>query len=138
MHWVAAFEKDTATDILEKRLCDTIEQAGPGPFIAWHPALTGQPSPGSASHPLPVVKGRARGNKIKSHNGRFDFVLAYPPFNVNAVDKERLKGMVEKPGVPARAAFYKKLALLNPASEKQEPSASTPQESTKQDRGPQM
>ena len=30
------------------------------------------------------------------HNatGRFDFVLANPPFNVNAVDKERLKDMV--------------------------------------------
>ena len=30
------------------------------------------------------------------HNatGQFDFVLANPPFNVNAVDKERLKGMV--------------------------------------------
>lgn len=26
--------------------------------------------------------------------GQFDFVLANPPFNVNAVDKERLKGMV--------------------------------------------
>jgi type I restriction enzyme M protein len=26
--------------------------------------------------------------------GRFDFVLANPPFNVNAVDKERLKDMV--------------------------------------------
>jgi type I restriction enzyme M protein len=26
--------------------------------------------------------------------GAFDFVLANPPFNVNAVDKERLKGMV--------------------------------------------
>jgi type I restriction enzyme M protein len=25
--------------------------------------------------------------------GRFDFVLANPPFNVNAVDKERLKDM---------------------------------------------
>ena len=30
------------------------------------------------------------------HNatGQFDFVLANPPFNVNAVDKERLKDMV--------------------------------------------
>ncbi len=28
--------------------------------------------------------------------GRFDFVLANPPFNVNAVDKERLKDMVGK------------------------------------------
>ena len=27
-------------------------------------------------------------------NGQFDFVLANPPFNVNAVDKERLKDMV--------------------------------------------
>ena len=29
-----------------------------------------------------------------SATGRFDFVLANPPFNVNAVDKERLKDMV--------------------------------------------
>jgi type I restriction enzyme M protein len=29
-----------------------------------------------------------------SANGQFDFVLANPPFNVNAVDKERLKDMV--------------------------------------------
>src|SRR5437016_627159 len=38
------------------------------------------------------------------HNatGRFDFVLANPPFNVNAVDKERLKDMV---GSNRRFAF---------------------------------
>ena len=38
------------------------------------------------------------------HNatGQFDFVLANPPFNVNAVDKERLKGMV---GVGRRFPF---------------------------------
>jgi type I restriction enzyme M protein len=29
-----------------------------------------------------------------SHGGQFDFVLANPPFNVNAVDKERLKDLV--------------------------------------------
>jgi type I restriction enzyme M protein len=34
--------------------------------------------------------------------GRFDFVLANPPFNVNAVDKERLKDMV---GTNRRFAF---------------------------------
>jgi len=34
--------------------------------------------------------------------GRFDFVLANPPFNVNAVDKERLKDMV---GTSRRFAF---------------------------------
>ena len=34
--------------------------------------------------------------------GRFDFVLANPPFNVNAVDKERLKDQV---GSNRRFAF---------------------------------
>src|SRR5439155_6431959 len=34
--------------------------------------------------------------------GKFDFVLANPPFNVNAVDKERLKDMV---GSNRRFAF---------------------------------
>jgi type I restriction enzyme M protein len=31
---------------------------------------------------------------LHNANGRFDFVLANPPFNVNAVDKERLEGDV--------------------------------------------
>ena len=33
---------------------------------------------------------------LHSATGRFDFVLANPPFNVNAVDKERLEGDVGK------------------------------------------
>ncbi|HLP78697.1 MAG TPA: class I SAM-dependent DNA methyltransferase, partial [Candidatus Paceibacterota bacterium] len=39
--------------------------------------------------------------------GRFDFVLANPPFNVNAVDKERLKDMVgfDANGAPRRFPF---------------------------------
>lgn len=39
--------------------------------------------------------------------GRFDFVLANPPFNVNAVDKERLKDSVgfDKNGAPRRYPF---------------------------------
>lgn len=39
--------------------------------------------------------------------GRFDFVLANPPFNVNAVDKERLKDMVgqDSQGKPRRFPF---------------------------------
>jgi type I restriction enzyme M protein len=44
--------------------------------------------PHEASSPLPSNGGRAGGG------GRFDFVLANPPFNVNAVDKERLKDAV--------------------------------------------
>jgi type I restriction enzyme M protein len=39
-------------------------------------------------------EGRGEGHEIKTHHGRFDFVLANPPFNVNAVDKERLKDSV--------------------------------------------
>src|SRR5438552_3851605 len=45
--------------------------------------------PHDACHPLPS-DGRGAGGE----GGRFDFVLANPPFNVNAVDKERLKDMV--------------------------------------------
>ena len=35
-------------------------------------------------------------NQVHTSTGRFDFVLANPPFNVNAVDKERLEGDVGK------------------------------------------
>lgn len=52
-----------------------------------------EPSPGSSRHPLPLGEGRGEGHGIERH-GRFDFVLANPPFNVNAVDKERLKDAV--------------------------------------------
>ncbi|HEU5124981.1 MAG TPA: class I SAM-dependent DNA methyltransferase [Verrucomicrobiae bacterium] len=40
-------------------------------------------------------------------NGQFDFVVANPPFNVNAVDKERLKDMVgfDAKGAPRRFPF---------------------------------
>lgn len=40
-------------------------------------------------------------------NGQFDFVVANPPFNVNAVDKERLKDMVgfDANGAPRRFPF---------------------------------
>jgi type I restriction enzyme M protein len=48
-----------------------------------------EPSPATACHPLPVGEGRGEGHKIETH-GRFDFVLANPPFNVDAGDKERL------------------------------------------------
>jgi type I restriction enzyme M protein len=33
---------------------------------------------------------------LHNSTGHFDFVLANPPFNVNAVDKERLEGDVGK------------------------------------------
>ena len=46
-------------------------------------------APHDVCHPLPS-DGRGAGGE----GGRFDFVLANPPFNVNAVDKERLKDMV--------------------------------------------
>ena len=47
------------------------------------------------SPPSPVGEGPGgEGHEIQASGGRFDFVLANPPFNVNAVDKERLKDMV--------------------------------------------
>ena len=69
-----------------------------------------EPSPGALRHPLPGGEGitatpgilpspsgrGAGGEGAQNQNGRFDFVLANPPFNVNAVDKERLKEMVGK------------------------------------------
>ena len=44
---------------------------------------------------LPSPSGRGAGGEGAQH-GRFDFVLANPPFNVNAVDKERLAAEVGK------------------------------------------
>ena len=44
--------------------------------------------------------------------GRFDFVLANPPFNVNAVDKERLKDQVgAEPPVSLRSAAHRQRQL---------------------------
>ena len=54
-----------------------------------------EPSSGASRHPLPLGEGRGEGHGIERH-GRFDFVLANPPFNVNAVDKERIKDAVGK------------------------------------------
>jgi type I restriction enzyme M protein len=52
-----------------------------------------EPSPRPAGRPSPSGRG-AGGEGARSQTGRFDFVLANPPFNVDAVDKERLKDSV--------------------------------------------
>jgi type I restriction enzyme M protein len=54
------------------------------------------PSPDASRHPLPLGEGRGEGHEANRHHGRFDFVLANPPFNVNSVDKERLEAEVGK------------------------------------------
>ncbi len=117
MHWIAPSEKDTDNAALEKRLGDAAEQAVPAPhsaetgfnggrpqgllgliflrfaevrFVARRAALTGQPSPVASRHPLSVGRGRGDVHEIKRY-GRFDFVLANPPFAGNAVTKERIK-----------------------------------------------
>jgi len=41
------------------------------------------PSPDASRHPLPLGEGRGEGHEANRHHGRFDFVLANPPFNVN-------------------------------------------------------
>ncbi len=54
-----------------------------------------EPSTRPSGHPSPSGRRAGdEGHEIKPGSGRFDFVLANPPFNVNAVDKERLKDMV--------------------------------------------
>ena len=54
-----------------------------------------QPSNRPAVHPSPSGRRAGdEGHEITAASGRFDFVLANPPFNVNAVDKERLKDSV--------------------------------------------
>jgi type I restriction enzyme M protein len=53
------------------------------------------PSNRPAVHPSPSGRRAGdEGHEIEAASGRFDFVLANPPFNVNAVDKERLKDSV--------------------------------------------
>ena len=107
MIWIAPSEKDTDNAALEKRLWDAADQfrANSGlksqeysapvlghiflrfaevRFAAQRAKLEGHPRPSD---------GRGVGGEGASH-GRFDFVLANPPFNVNAVDKERLRDMV--------------------------------------------
>ena len=49
---------------------------------------------------------------LHDSTGRFDFVLANPPFNVNAVDKERLEGDVgQGPPVSVRPAARRQREL---------------------------
>lgn len=63
-----------------------------------HPSPTGR---GSSS--LPSTSGRRagdEGHEIERH-GRFDFVMANPPFNVSKIDKDRLAGDPRYPfGIP--------------------------------------
>lgn len=89
VQWIAPSEKDTATDAIEKRLWDAVDPflANSGlksqgyfapvlglvflrfaevRFNARRSALTEQPSPGSASHPLPLEEGRGESMKFVS------------------------------------------------------------------------
>jgi len=101
MIWIAPSEKNVATASLEKRLWDAADQfrANSGlkaqeysapvlgliflrfaevRFNARRAALAGQPSPGSASHPLPEGEGRAAGAERVSRRGsRVDDPAAY-------------------------------------------------------------
>jgi type I restriction enzyme M protein len=81
--------------------CGTSIEPSPRPI--GHPSPSGRgdgvlPSPSTSTtltsgHPSPSGRGDG-GEGARGQTGRFDFVLANPPFNVNAVDKERLKDMV--------------------------------------------
>jgi type I restriction enzyme M protein len=81
--------------------CGTSIEPSPRPI--GHPSPSGRgggvlPSPSTSTtltsgHPSPSGRGGG-GEGARGQTGRFDFVLANPPFNVNAVDKERLKDMV--------------------------------------------
>ena len=82
---IAPSEKDIATGTLEQRLWDAAAKAEfqvancefqsvrQSKFVIQH-----CPAPHDAT-------------------GRFDFVLANPPFNVNAVDKQRLRSSLRVP-----------------------------------------
>ena len=100
MEWIAPSEKDTAMASLEKSLWDTADQfransglkaqeySGPilgliflrfaeVRFNARRAALAGQPSPGSASHPLPKVEGKGEGVGGRRRGNRADDPTAY-------------------------------------------------------------
>src|SRR5712692_8677112 len=81
MIWIAPSEKDTDNAALEKRLWDAADQ-----FRA-NSGLKAQ------EYSAPVL-GLSYYDDPHKATGQFDFVLANPPFNVNAVDKERLEGDV--------------------------------------------
>jgi hypothetical protein len=77
MQCIAPSEKDTAADTLEKRLWDAAD-----PFRA-NSGLKSQ------EYSQPVL-GLSCYDDPHAATGRFDFVLANPPFNVNAVEMDLL------------------------------------------------
>jgi type I restriction-modification system DNA methylase subunit len=85
MQWIAPSQKDTTTDTPEKRLWDAAD-----PFRA-----------NSGLKPQEYSAPVRHGGKVNSYyddphdaTGRFELILANPPFNVNAVSKEQLKDSV--------------------------------------------
>ena len=75
MIWIAPSERDTDNAALEKRLWDAADQ------FRDNSDLKSQ----EYSGPVHGLEGG-----YYDDAGRFDFVLANPPFNVNAVDKKQV------------------------------------------------
>jgi len=93
MHWIAPSEKNADNAALEKRLWDAADQLranseerATGDLCRMNLAVHGLEGD--------IKQAISYYDDPHDATGRFDFVLANPPFNVNAVDKERLKDQV--------------------------------------------
>jgi type I restriction-modification system DNA methylase subunit len=81
MIWIAPIEKDTATDKLEKRLRDSADEFRANSGHLCRMSLAVHDLEGNIRH---IGQVNSHYDDPQGATGRSDFVLANPPFNVNA------------------------------------------------------